>query len=251
MCLKTVVMVGLLFAELPVGKGSYQLTRTLDSPDAMQAAVADDQFVYAISNRRVARHDRTTGELLAVSTGDAEHLNYGILHDGRMYLAHSNYPKRPEQSDLRVLEPKDMILTTHHVFESPPGSLTWALPKNGEWWCHFAHYGADNGRSVLVQYRTDWTEIRRFTYPSALVADWGRNSLSGGLWDGDILLATGHDDQQIYRLRLPATGTVMDLVDTVPAPFTGQGFARDPATPGGLVGIHRPKRQILFARFRE
>jgi hypothetical protein len=32
----------------------------------------------------------------------------------------------------------------------------------------------------------------------------------------------------------------------LPAPFTGQGIADDPAT-GGLVGIDRKQRQIVFA----
>jgi hypothetical protein len=251
MNLSSVVLVLAMLADLPLGKGTYQPTRTLKSPDATQAAVADAQHVYAVSNRRVAKYDRATGQLLAVSTGMAEHLNFGILHEGRIYLAHSNYPKQPEESDLRVLDPGEMQLSVFHTFANPPGSLTWAIPKNNEWWCHFAHYGDQNHRSVLVRYRADWTEIGRFTYPSALITDWGRNSLSGGIWLDDRLLATGHDAQRVYRLRLPKAGTVMEFVDVIPAPFTGQGFAQDAATVGGLVGIHRAKRQILFATFQE
>ena len=50
----------------------------------------------------------------------------------------------------------------------------------------------------------------------------------------------------IYRLRLPKEGSVLEFVAKEPAPFTGQGFAFDAKT-GGLVGIDRAKRQIIFA----
>ena len=64
----------------------------------------------------------------------------------------------------------------------------------------------------------------------------------------DDLLATGHDKKVIYRLKVPKEGTVVKLVEVVPSPFPGQGFAVDPKT-GGLVGIDRGKRLVLFARF--
>ena len=44
-----------------------------------------------------------------------------------------------------------------------------------------------------------------------------------------------------------ARGTVLDLKERVPCPFPGQGIAADPAT-GGLVGISRARRAVIFAR---
>ena len=38
-------------------------------------------------------------------------------------------------------------------------------------------------------------------------------SLSGGIWMGDDLLATGHDKKVIYRLRVPKMGTVINASD--------------------------------------
>jgi hypothetical protein len=139
-----------------------------------------------------------------------------------------------------------MELTTFHTFADPPGSLTFAVRREEHWWCHFAHYGRENHRSVLVRYDERWREAGRWTYPAELVADWGAYSLSGGLWQGDHLLATGHDKRVIYRLKLPEQGRVMEVVEVLAAPFRGQGIAADPKT-GGLVGIDRAKRQVLFA----
>jgi hypothetical protein len=82
-----------------------------------------------------------------------------------------------------------------------------------------------------------------------VIADLGTMSISGGLWQGNTLLATGHDHRRIYRLRLPEAGTVLELIDILPAPFPGQGIAADPKT-GGLVGIDRAKRQVVFAEYR-
>jgi hypothetical protein len=81
-----------------------------------------------------------------------------------------------------------------------------------------------------------------------VVADLGNYSVSGGVWRGDELLVTGHDHRRIYRLRIPSAGSILEFVDVIPAPFTGQGIADDPAT-GGLIGIDRGKKRIVFAEF--
>lgn len=232
--------------DLPKAREKVVATATLDSKDATQAAAADEKHVYAISNRRVAKYDRATGKLLSLSTGAAEHLNSGVVHEGKLYCAHSNFPKKPDESDIRMYDPETGKLTVFHTFKNPPGSLTWALPRKGEWWCHFAHYGDDNAKSVLVRYDAKWKELGRWSYPKKLIADWGKHSLSGGIWESETLLATNHDDPVLYRLRLPKVGTEIELVEVLPAPFTGQGIAADPKT-GGLVGISRPKQQVIFA----
>jgi hypothetical protein len=125
-----------------------------------------------------------------------------------------------------------MNLTIFHAFKDPPGSLTWAVRRGEGWWCCFAHYGTENIKSVLVQYDDRWREAGRWTFSPELVADWGNNSLSGGLWLSDDLLATGHDKKVIYRLRVPKEGKVVEVVEVVPSPFPGQGIAADLKTGG-------------------
>src|SRR6187551_1438567 len=99
----------LLVAADPAAWGTV---REIPAPEANQAAAADERFLYAITNKVVAKYDRETGMRIAVSTGPAEHLNSGFLHNGRVYCAHSNYPKQPEKSKTKVLDCESMELTT-------------------------------------------------------------------------------------------------------------------------------------------
>lgn len=224
----------------------WRQTRVLAAPEAFQAAAADETFVYAIANRVVAKYDRASGERVAVSTGEARHLNSGFFWNGKLYCAHSNYPQVPEISEIKVLDPKTMTLSTFKDFGSYGGSLTWAIRHDGHWWCNFARYGKENAETFLVKFDTDWQERQRWTFPPELIARLGRHSLSGGIWHDGSLLVTGHDDPILFRLKLPGQGDVAIFQEEQPAPFTGQGIAADPVT-GGLVGINRLQRRIVFA----
>lgn len=218
----------------------------LPAPEANQAAAVDEKFVYAIGNSAIAKYDRVTKQRLAVSTGEATHLNSGFVLQGRIYCAHSNYPKTPEQSEIKSLDVDTMRLSTFKDFGSFGGSLTWVVRRDDHWWCNFARYGDDNAHTFLVKFDDKWRELGRWTYPRGVIRELRTYSLSGGIWWKDSLLVTGHDDPVLFRLRLPERGTVLEFVEKQSVPFTGQGIAIDPQT-GGLVGINRPKRQIVFA----
>jgi hypothetical protein len=236
------------WADEPKSPG-WLLTRSIAAPEAVQAAAAHENAIFAISSTQVAKYDRLTGERIAISTGDAQHLNSGFVWEGRLLLAHSNYPRLPECSEIKVLNPETMRLTTYKDFADFGGSLTWVVRKNGEWWCNFARYGAKNAETFLVRFDSEWRELARYTYPPEVIAQIGQMSLSGGLWRGDSLLVTDHDHPVLYELRVPASGSVLKYVGKHAAPFTGQGIAADPQT-GGLVGINRAKRQVVFASQR-
>lgn len=224
-------------------------TATLPAQEANQAACADERFVYAIDSKVIAKYDRATGERVSTSTGDAHHLNSGFLHDGSLYCAHSNYPRKPEKSEIMRLDTSTMVLSPFKNFGEYRGSLTWVVRDGDVWWCNFAHYGADNAKTVLVKLDTEWRELGAWTYPPEVVKELGQYSISGGLWHDGYLLTTGHDHKVIYRLRLPTEGNVLELVDKISSPFPGQGIAFDPKT-RGLMGIDRSKRQVLFSEFR-
>ena len=125
----------------------WRATRQLPASEAHQAAAAEGKFVYAITSRAVAKYDRATGKRVAVSTGAAKHLNSGFFWKGKLLCAHSNYPLKPERSEIKVLDTDSMKLTTFKDFGNADGSLTWALHKDGFWWCNFALYGADNHKN--------------------------------------------------------------------------------------------------------
>lgn len=238
------------FVGLPAAKcddaRTWRQTGAFGAAEAVQAAAAEETHFYAVTNTLVAKYDRTTGKRVAISTGEAKHLNSGFSWNGRLYCAHSNYPAVPEISQILELDPSTMRLAAFHDFGDYGGSLTWCVRHEGHWWCHFARYGDDNARSFLVKLDDRWKEIGRWTLPAELVRQLGRYSLSGGIWRDGELLATGHDDPVLFRLRIPKEGTVLELAGRDDAPFTGQGIAADPKT-GGLVGIHRGRRQVVFA----
>lgn len=227
----------------------WEQTRLLSAPEANQAAAADEQFVYAIGNRQVVKYDRQSGQRVAVSTGEAYHLNSGFFWEGMLYCAHSNFPKKPDQSEIMVLSPETMELTTFKSFGLSEGSLTWAIRYQDHWWCNFAYYGKENDQTYLAKFDDQWREVGRWRYPEVVVRQLRRASLSGGIWWEDTLLTTGHDEREVYRLRVPEKGEVLEYLETMPAPFTGQGIAFDPLTEG-LVGIDRKNRQIIFATIK-
>ena len=231
--------------------GGWEQVRAVPAPEAVQAASAWGDSLYAITGNRVARYDRASGQRLSGSTGEAHHLNSGFFWEGKLYCAHSNFPEKPERSRIQRLDPADMRLETFHDFGASDGSLTWAVRQGGLWWCSFAFYGKANTNSYLACFDDNWEERHRWRYPPELIPRLRRDSVSGGVWDGDTLLVSGHDARELYRLRLgasallPAAGTLV-YVEALPAPFTGQGFAADPVT-GGLVGIDRKRKVIVLA----
>jgi len=248
------VIIGLVVSGWPFtstngqdhARAVWKTTRVLDAPEAHQAAAATDRFIFAIASKSIAKYDRATGERLATSTGEAQHLNSGFLYEGKLFCAHSNYPQTPERSEIKVLDVETMRLSTFKDFGNYGGSLTWAVRHADHWWCNFARYGTDNSQTFLVEFDDQWRELRRWTYPSQVIGQIGVMSLSGGVWKDGSLLVTDHDHPMLYQVALPSEGGELKYLQTHTAPFTGQGIALDPAT-GGLVGIHRAKRQILFA----
>lgn len=235
-----------LFAEQPASE-KWTLSREIPAVEANQAAAADGEFVYAITNAIVAKYDRKSGQRIAVSSGEqATHLNSGFIYEGKLYCAHSNYPKTPEQSEIMVLDPATMVLSKFKEFGSYGGSLTWAVHHAGHWWCNFARYGDGNSDTFLVQFSEQWQEMGRWKYPPSVVKELRRNSLSGGIWHDGLLAVTGHDDPILFRLRIPSTGDELEFVERQSIPFTGQGIACDPVS-RGLIGIHRGQKKIVFA----
>lgn len=241
---------GLQLCQAEEPKVVWEQTSVLSAAEATQAAAADEQFVYAISSTHIAKYERATGRRVATSTGEAHHLNSGFFWQGRLLCAHSNFPATPERSEIKVLDPVSMRLSTFKEFGNYGGSLTWVVHDGEHWWCFFARYGKHNAESFLVRFDADWREQHRWTLPAEVVRDLGQFSLSGGVWHTGSLLATDHDHRVLYRLQIPAPGNPLVLVEKQAAPFPGQGIAVDPKT-GGLMGINRANRQVLFAVKKE
>ena len=151
----SLILLGTLFPTAVLAAemdDAWPKTAELAAPEAHQASAADEQFVYAITSRQVAKYDRASGRRIAISSGPAQHLNSGFLWKGKLLCAHSNYPTTPEQSEIKVLDPRSMKLSTFRDFGSIGGSLTWVLRHGGHWWCNFARYGDKNAETFFVQF---------------------------------------------------------------------------------------------------
>lgn len=238
----------------------FEEIRRLRAPEATQGVAASTDHLFATGNRIIAKYDKHTGERLAVWEGDADgpviHLNSCIVHEARLVCAHSNHPGVPMLSSVETWDPATLEHTGSHSIGAYEGSLTWALPKDGDWWLHFAHYGNYSGTpgkgpewSTLVRFDSAWSRIAGYAYPPDLIATMTPNSSSGGAWGpGGLLYVTGHDAPEVYVLRLPQMGSVLEWVDTLPAPMHGQAWTFDPADPEVVWGIVRSSGEIVAGR---
>jgi len=249
------IAVSFLFTSpAPVAAQEWKTAKTLDAAEAHQAAAADQDFLYAITNKQVAKYDRDSNKLIDKSEGEAFHLNSGFFLKGRLYCAHSDttfyFKDLPEaknaseQSQIKVLDVTTMKLKTFKQLGDRGGSLTWAVFHNDHWWCNFARYRKRNKETFLAKFSVNadgqWRERARWIYPDHVLQQLGTNSISGGVWRENELLVTGHDEAVLYRLQLPDAGNKLVYLGEYKVPFTGQGIALDPKT-GGMVGIIRAR----------
>jgi hypothetical protein len=86
--------------------------------------------------------------------------------------------------------------------------------------------------------------VKGWVLPKAILDKFAQRSNSGGSWGPDgYLYLTGHNLAEIYKMRLPRAGSVLELVETLPANIRGQGIAWDRSDPGVLYGIIRATRK--------
>lgn len=228
--------------------GIWKKQKAIPSENAIQAAAAWSNYVYAINNRVISSYDRETGKRISASTGEAHHLNSGFVMGDKMYCAHSNFPLKPDLSEIKVLDLKTMELSTLKDFGESDGSLTWVLRHDNKWWCCFAFYRVENAKTYLAVFDDEWNEVQRWLFPVEVIPMMGSASISGGLWYKNQLLVTGHDNFELYHVKIPESGNRLEFVKTMPAPFAGQGIAYDPAT-DGVIGIVRKTKEIITAVF--
>ncbi len=249
----------ILFAALQTTSPAATVVRRYTAPEARQAVAVDATHFYAITNARIAKYDKTTGRRLLEWTGPPggpiRHLNSGLVVGGRLYCAHSNYPETPMVSSIEIFDTATLRHVGSHSFGFGHGSATWIERRADGWWVAFAHYagkGGEPGRgpeySVLVRYDHDWREQEAWAFPKAVIDRWDGMSSSGGVWAADGLLYTsGHHSTELYVLKLPASGAVLELVRIVPFESEGQGIAIDPAT-GHLWSIQRKTGEVLVSK---
>ncbi len=230
--------------------------------EAHQGIAVDQGHFYAIADRRIGKYDKKNGKLITrwedKDGGPIIHLDSGVIVDGRLICAHSNYPGVPMTSSIEIWDAATLEHTGSHSFGIQWGSFTWVDRHNGFWWAAFAHYNklsdqthTDNTYSTLVKFDDYWQVQEAWVYPQELLNRFEGMSNSGGSWgpDGRLYL-TGHDQNELYVVGLPSAGSTLVLEEIIPIEFHGQGIAWDRTTPGVLYTIMRSKREVVVFEFQ-
>ncbi len=232
---------------------------------ANQGVAVDREFFYGIGNFVIVKHRKDTGDRVAewigLKGGPITHLNGGHVTAGKLLLAHSNFPQLPMASSLETYDTEDLSHVATMSLGIRLGSLTWAERHDGYWWACFANYndqgttpGFDNRWTYIGKFNDDWQMVESWLFPPQIVEAWGKSSCSGGSWGDDgLLYLTGHDEQELYVVRLPETGVALDYVTAIEVPFAGQSWAWDRSAKGERIiyGISRASREVIVARIPE
>ncbi len=226
--------------------------------EAFQGVAVDREHFYAIANRRVGKYEKATGKRVAqwedAQGGPLKHLNAAVVVEGKLYGAHSTYPSEPRLSSVEIWDAATLEHIGSHSFGEYGGALNWVDWHEGHWWAVFAYYGRTEGpdhvrRTTLVKFDRQWRRLAAWVFPPEVLERFAPSSNSGGNWGPDgLLYCTGHDHQEMYALRIPQSGSVLELVETVPVPFAGQAFVWDRTQDGMLYGIVRRSREVVAAR---
>jgi hypothetical protein len=250
----------LVFGTVPPSSAEPALQQVgeFNIPEANQGVGVDAKHFYAVDNQIIAKYDKKTGKLVKKWQGDKsgpiQHFDSAMVMEGKIYLAHSNYPEWPMTSSLEIFNAETLEQVGTHSFGIQWGSLTWIDWHDGHWWMTFANYDrllgpnktpyGHKANTVMVKMTHDFRTVESWTLPKVLLDKFQDMSNSGGSWgpDGSLYL-TGHDPAELYRMRFPKAGSTLELAAVIPMNIRGQGIAWDRSDPGTIYGIIRATSQ--------
>src|SRR5690606_2945912 len=109
----------------------------------------------------------------------------------------------------------------------------------------------DNRWTTLVKLNDQWQQLGAWAFPKNMIEAFGNYSNSGGNWSPDgTLYCTGHDEGEIYELKIPKAGYTLEYLRTIPAPgIQGQGIAIDRSVKEEIVlyGIQRKTNRVTVS----
>ena len=248
-----VIAPALLFAQ-PSLKQIAEFT----VPEANQGVGVDANHFYAVDNTTLGKYDKKSGALVKrwsqEKGGPLIHLDGATVIDGEIYCAHSNYPEWPMTSSLEIFDAATLEHVGTHSFGINWGALNWVDLHDGFWWMVFANYDQLLGpnktpygykaNTQMIKFTSDFKMVEAWTLPKSILDKFELMSNSGGSWGPDgFLYLTGHDPAELYKMRLPKAGSVLELVATIPMNIRGQGVAWDRSDPGVIFGVIRATSQ--------
>ena len=249
-------------ATLAQAAPALEQTGEFTVKEANQGVGVDAAHFYAVDNYAIGKYDKKTGKLVKKWQGDKKgpilHLDSAMLMDGKLYAAHSNWPDWPMTSSVEIFDAEKMEHVGTHSFGIRYGSLTWVDWHDGHWWMTFANYDrligpgktpyGHKANTLMVKFTKDFRPVESWTLPKSILDKFEDMSNSGGSWGPDgYLYLSGHDPAEIYRMRLPKAGSILELVDVIPMNIRGQGIAWDRSQPGVIYGIIRATKKEIEA----
>lgn len=237
-------------------------SKVLDSfvvPEINQAIGVDAEHFYAIDNTSIAKYAKDTKTLVELRDYEelgAIHFDSAVVVDGKIYVAHSNYPIWPMTSSMEIFDAATLDHLESHSFGIQIGSFTWLdQDAKGVWWGGFANYNrvfdkspiayGNKYNTQIVRFSADWQVDQAYVIPDVVVEKFEDMSNSGGSWgpDGHLYLS-GHDPAEVYVMDIPQIGSTLDWIATVPVAIAGQGIAWDRSQPNVLYGFVRETNSV-------
>jgi hypothetical protein len=252
---RTVISALFLLPMTLVAEVQFKQIAQFNIPGASQGVAVDRDYFYAVDNRAIAKYRKDSGEFVnrwEDRAGDHFiHLDSAVAVDGKIYAAHTNWPQLPVNSSVEIWNAGTMKHIRTHTFDRPElGWLTWLDFHDGHWWGTFAHYdlagpggmpyGGGKANTLLARLDQDWNICKFWRFPAQLLDKFGAMSNSGGSWGPDgFLYLTSHDLAEVYQIKLPADGSVLEMAKMLPLNIRGQGIAWDRHQGNVLYGIIR------------
>ena len=251
-------VVSLSLAAEPVAMTSSVLD-SFEIPEINQAIGVDAEHFYAIDNTSIAKYAKDSKQLVLSRDYEdigAIHFDSAAVIDGKIYVAHSNYPVWPMTSSLEIFDAATLDHLESHSFGIQIGSFTWVdRAADGTWWGGFANYNrvfdkspvayGNKYNTQVVRFTPDWQVASAYVIPDEVVEKFDDMSNSGGSWgpDGNLYLS-GHDPAEADVMQLPKVGSTLNWVGTVPLAIAGQGIAWDRSEPDVLYGFVRKTKTV-------
>jgi hypothetical protein len=247
---------GLLYAQ------RFTTEAEFTASEAKQGVAVDKNYIYVVSDTSIAKYNKFNFKHITTwyeqPGGPIKHLDSGVIVDGKLYCANSNYPQVPMVSSIEIWDAETMQHIGSHSFGIYRGSCTWVDRYDGFWWATFAHYEKWKKKTAkgtqwtsVVKLDDNFNEIQSWIFPEQVIERLKPMSNSGGSWGPDgFLYCTGHDSLEVYKMKIPARGSVLQLIDIIPVAIKGQGIAWDRTEPGMLYGIRKKTRTVVKSRFK-
>lgn len=206
--------------------------------DADQGAAANSEYFFAVDNSVIAKHRRSSGELVQRWSGEShgllQHMNSCFHEEEKLYCANSNYSTTPMASSLEVFDAQTLTHLSSHSFGlTEAGSLTWVDRVENGWIAAFTHYGNGKGLDYkdsfytnVVAFDASWRRTGGWMFPLSVLELMAPYGASGGAIGPDgFLYVTGHDRQEMYVLAKPVMGPYLIHIATIAIEPEGQAFS--------------------------